>query len=205
MSRCGLLFVVSGPSGVGKSTLCKEIIRSIPQIRLSISCTTRSPRSNEQHEKDYRFLDDKTFRSMIEREEFVEWAEVYGYLYGTPRQELTQAREQGVDIVLDVDVQGARQVMKQVEDAVTIFVMPPSLKILETRLMERGTDAPEVMDRRFRKAQEEMRHYGEYDYAISNENLKMAVKEFESIITAERVRTKRVDYSWLAQNDLSLR
>ena len=201
--RNGLLFVVSGPSGVGKSTLCKEIVRSIPGVRLSVSYTTRSSRLGEEHGKDYWFLEEKEFRAMIEREEFAEWAEVYGHLYGTPRRELIQTREQGVDVVLDIDVQGARQVMKQVEEAVSLFVMPPSLEALNTRLMERGTDTVDAMKRRFRKAQEEMRHYMEYDYAVSNENLEQAIKTFESIIIAERVRTKRVDYSKLVENHLS--
>ena len=202
MSHTGILFVVSGPSGVGKSSISEKVISAVPDIRLSISCTTRSPRPGEENGREYRFVTEDEFRRMIDQKEFAEWAEVYGHLYGTPWQELTQKRKQGQDIILDIDVQGARQVIQNLNDAVSVFVMPPSLEILKTRLRGRGTDSPEIVERRFQKAQEEMKSYFEYDYTMSNGNLDQAVKEFVSIVLAERVRTKHVDQNWLQQNGL---
>ena len=127
-------------------------------------------------------MTDGEFHRMIDQKEFAEWAEVYGHLYGTPWQELTQKRKPGQDVILDIDVQGARQVIRNLNDAVSVFVMPPSLEVLKDRLRGRGTDSPEVVERRFQQAQEEMKSYHEYDYTVSNGNLDQAVKEFLSIV-----------------------
>ena len=197
MSRSGMLFILSGSSGVGKSTVCKQIIDSINSVQLSVSYTTRPIRVGEEHGREYWFADEAEFRRMIDQHAFLEWAEVYGNLYGTPRQELIQLKEQGIDIILDIDVQGARNVMKKADDAVSVFLMPPSLEVLKARLQARGTDDPDVVERRFQKAKIEMEHHVEYDYTISNDSLEQAIKEFESIILAERVRTKRLDQAWL--------
>lgn len=134
---------------------------------------------------------------MIEEKAFAEWAEVYGCLYGTPWKELTGEKKPKDDIILDIDVQGARKVMQNLNDAISVFVMPPSLEILKARLRGRGTDTPDIVERRFQQAQEEMRHYREYDYTILNGKLATAAKEFTSIVIAERTRTKRVDPSLL--------
>lgn len=184
-----LLFVVSGPSGVGKSTLCRHILEGMPDIRLSVSCTTRPPRSGETNGKEYRFISEKEFRAKIEAHAFAEWAEVYGRLYGTPWKELEQEPGIQTDILLDIDVQGARQVMKTLQKAVTIFILPPSLEILWTRLAGRGTDSSEEQNRRFQKSQDEMNNYSEYQYTIRNESLEQAIQELRAVITAERVKT----------------
>lgn len=199
MSREGIVFVVSGPSGVGKSTLCHDMIHRMTDVRMSVSCTTRSPRSGEKEGRDYSFVSQPEFRRMIDEGEFVEWAEVYGHLYGTPHKELNRPKKDGVDVVLDIDVQGAKQVMRALQGAVTIFVIPPSLETLQTRLFNRGTDAQKVMERRFQQAQEEIRNYLAYQYVIINEKLPQAVNEFQAIILAERLRSCRVDRAWLEQ------
>ena len=190
-----ILFVVSGPSGVGKSTLCRHILQDIPDIRLSVSYTTRSPRSGETDGKEYRFITEEEFRTKIEEHAFAEWAEVYNRLYGTPWNELKQEPGVHTDILLDIDVQGARQVMKTLQKAVTIFILPPSLEILHSRLVERGTDSSEEQDRRFQKSQDEMKSYIEYHYTIRNEKLEQAIQELRAIIVAERMKTTHVEPS----------
>ncbi|UCH90936.1 MAG: guanylate kinase [Nitrospirota bacterium] len=184
-----ILFVVSGPSGVGKSTLCRNILQCVPEIRLSVSYTTRSPRSGETDGKEYRFIPESEFRAKIEEHAFAEWAEVYGQLYGTPWKELEQEPGSHIDILLDIDVQGARNVMNTLQKAVTIFILPPSLEILRRRLANRGTDSPEEQNRRFEQSQEEMKSYSEYQYTIRNETLDQAISELRAVIMAERVRT----------------
>lgn len=188
-----LLFVVSGPSGVGKSTLCRHILQDMSDICLSVSCTTRTPRSSETDGKEYRFISEDEFRTKISEHAFAEWAEVYGRLYGTPWKELEQKPGSHTDILLDIDVQGARQVMKTLQKAVTIFIFPPSLQTLRMRLAARGTDSSEEQDRRFQKSQDEMKSYTEYHYTIRNERLEHAIRELRAIIVAERVRTTYVD------------
>jgi guanylate kinase len=188
-----LLFVVSGPSGVGKSTLCRYILKNMPDIRLSVSYTTRKPRSGETDGKEYRFISENEFRQKISEHAFAEYAEVYGQLYGTPWKELEQIPGSITDVLLDIDVQGARQVMKTLQKAVTVFILPPSLEVLRARLVERGTDTMEEQNRRFQKAQDEMLSYTEYQYTIRNETLDQAIKELQAVIVAERVRTIHVD------------
>jgi guanylate kinase len=188
-----ILFVVSGPSGVGKSTLCRHILQDIPEIRLSVSYTTRPPRSGETDGKEYRFILEEEFRTKINEHAFAEWAEVYGRLYGTPWKELEQEPGSHDDILLDIDVQGARHVMKTLKKAVTIFILPPSLETLRTRLANRGTDSSEEQNRRFQKSQDEMKSYSEYQYTIRNETLDQAISELRAVITAERVRTTHVE------------
>jgi len=187
--------VVSGPSGVGKSTLCRHILQDIPDIRLSVSYTTRPPRSGETDGKEYRFIPEKEFRTKIEEHVFAEWAEVYNRLYGTPWNELQQESGVHTDILLDIDVQGARQVMKTLQKAVTVFILPPSLETLHMRLAKRGTDSSEEQDRRFQKSQDEMKRYIEYHYTIRNEDLEQAIQELQAIIVAERMKTTHVEPS----------
>ncbi|GJL53618.1 MAG: guanylate kinase [Nitrospirales bacterium] len=203
MSHSGILLILSGSSGVGKSTLCKHIIASIPDVRLSVSYTTRPIRDGETHGVEYWFIDQEEFRRMIAQDAFLEWAEVYGNLYGTPRQELLTQIDKGIDVILDVDVQGARNVMKNMPDAVSVFLLPPSLEVLKARLETRGTDNAEVVEHRFQKAQAEIANYVEYDYTIQNGCLEQAIKEFESIIVAEHVRTKRLDRAWVLRHGLA--
>ena len=188
-----LLFVVSGPSGVGKSTLCRHILQEVPDIRLSVSCTTRKPRANETDGKEYRFISKEEFENKKANHAFAEWAEVHGNLYGTPWSELEQDAQHYTDILLDIDVQGAQQVMGTLKRAVSVFVLPPSLEVLWQRLSGRGTDAPEEQQRRFQKAQDEMKHYPEYQYTIRNVALEQAVWELKAVIMAERIRTVHLD------------
>jgi len=188
-----LLVVVSGPSGVGKSTLCRHILKNVPDIRLSVSYTTRKPRSGETDGKEYRFISEDEFRAKVSEHAFAEYAEVYGRLYGTPWKELEQEPDSNTDVLLDIDVQGARQVMKTLQKAVTVFILPPSLGVLRARLVDRGTDTPDEQNRRFQKAQDEMRSYTEYQYTIRNETLEQAIEELQAVIVAERVRTNHVD------------
>ncbi len=202
MERKGLLFVVSGPSGVGKSTLCKTMVVRVPQTTISVSCTTRNPRPGEQAEVDYSFTDTATFREMINANQFVEWAEVYGNLYGTPQQPLDEAMNQGIDVLLDIDAQGARQIMKHFSGAVYVFVTPPSLEVLRTRLYRRASDTSEEITRRLQKASEEISNFRSYHYLIRNEELPHATKELESIILAERVKTERLNTEWLREKGL---
>ena len=202
MARVGMLLVVSGPSGVGKSTLCKTMVAQVPQTTLSVSCTTRNPRPAEQDGVDYCFIDESQFREMIQRDEFVEWAEVYGKLYGTPRRQLEEAMNQGIDVLLDIDAQGARQIMQRFPGAVYVFVTPPSLEVLRTRLHQRASDSPDEIQRRLQKASDEIANFRSYHYLIRNEELTQAAKELESIILAERVKTERLNTQWLKEKGL---
>lgn len=198
--RRGILFVVSAPSGAGKTTLCKQITTTIPNLWHSISYTTRSPRPGESHGREYFFVDEATFLAMVERHEFVEWARVHGNLYGTPRKILTEKMEQGLDVLLEIDVQGALQVKKKFQDAVFIFILPPSMDVLRTRLETRGGDSPDEINRRMQKAREEVWSYREYYYIVRNEELASSLKELESVFLAERIKTKRLDMAWLEHN-----
>lgn len=196
----GLLYVVSAPSGAGKTTLCKEVAANIPGLWSSVSYTTRRPRPGEQDGREYRFVEDVVFQDMVQRNEFVEWAPVYGHSYGTPRAPLEDKMNSGVGVLLEIDAQGAMQIKRKYPDAVYIYILPPSLDVLQARLMQRGSDAPEEVQRRLQKAREEVWSYREYYYIIKNDDFKQAYKELESIILAERVRTTRLDMGWLEDN-----
>lgn len=198
--RRGILFVISAPSGAGKTTLCKQMLSTIPGLWHSISYTTRKPRTGETHGHEYFFVDEATFLEMKERHEFLEWARVHGNFYGTPRKALTDRMEQGLDVLLEIDVQGALQVKKKFEDAVFIFILPPSMDVLRTRLETRGGDSPEEIQRRMQKAREEVWSYREYYYIVRNDDLARSLKELESILLAERIKTKRLDMAWLEHN-----
>jgi guanylate kinase len=197
--RRGILFIISAPSGTGKTTLCKQIAASVPGLWHSVSYTTRKPRPGEVDGREYFFTDETTFRQMIDRNEFIEWAHVYGHLYGTPRKSLSDKMEQGIDVLLEIDVQGARTVKKKFEDAVYIFILPPSFDALRTRLQMRAGDSPEEIQRRLQKAKEEVWSYREYYYIVRNDDLKQSLKELESIFLAERIKTKRLNMTWLEE------
>jgi guanylate kinase len=200
MERRGLLFVVSAPSGAGKTTLCKELVALMPELRHSVSWTTRKPRPGEVHGKEYYFVDEAEFQEMAARNEFAEWARVYGHLYGTSRVALTEMMEKGLDVLLEIDVQGALQMKKKVPDAVYVYIMPPSIEALRIRLMQRGADSADEIQRRLQKAREEVWSYREYYYIVRNEDMKQALKELEAIVLAERIKTKRIDMAWLEKN-----
>lgn len=191
---------MSAPSGTGKTTLCKQIVQLVPNLWHSVSCTTRQPRPGEEHGREYFFLDDRTFQNMIERQEFVEWARVYGHWYGTPRRAITDKLDQGVDVLLEIDSQGATQIKKKFEDGIYIYILPPSLRVLKTRLQMRAGDSEEEITRRLKKAREEVWSYREYYYIVRNDDLQQSLKEMESIFIAERIKTKRLDIGWLEAN-----
>ena len=200
MERRGLLFVVSAPSGAGKTTLCKEVLAVVPNLTHSISFTTRKPRPGEVHGREYYFVDEHVFQQMVDRNEFAEWAPVYGHMYGTPRSALTETLEKGIDVLLEIDVQGAMVIKKNFADGIFIYIMPPSIDVLRHRLLQRGGDPPEEIQRRLQKAREEIWSYREYFYIVRNEDMPQARKELEAIILAERIKTKRLDIGWLEEN-----
>ncbi|TMQ25217.1 MAG: guanylate kinase [Nitrospirae bacterium] len=194
------MFIISAPSGTGKTTLCKQLTTNLPGLWHSISYTTRTPRSGEEHGRDYYFIKERTFQEMIERNDFVEWAHVYGHLYGTPWKSLTEKIDQGVDVLLDIDVQGAMQVKKRFEDSVSIFILPPSMTVLKSRLQTRASDTPEEIQRRLQKVKEEVWSYREYAYIVRNEDLGRSLRDLESIFWSERLKTKRLNMTWLENN-----
>ncbi|MDH4185836.1 MAG: guanylate kinase [Nitrospira sp.] len=200
MDRRGILFIISAPSGTGKTTLCKQLTANLPDLWHSISYTTRKPRTGEEHGREYYFIEEQLFQEMIDRNEFVEWALVYGNLYGTPWKSLTEKIDQGVDVLLEIDVQGALQVKKRFEDSVSIFILPPSMAVLRSRLLTRASDTAEEIQRRLQKVKEEVWSYREYAYIVQNDDLTRSLRDLESIFWSERLKTKRLNMTWLESN-----
>src|SRR5215475_3294111 len=198
--RRGILFIISAPSGTGKTTLCKQLTSIVPGLWHSISYTTRKPRAGEEHGREYFFIGETEFQQMVDRNEFVEWARVYGHLYGTPRKTLIDQMEQGIDVLLEIDVQGRSEVKKKFEDAVSIFILPPSMQVLRSRLQNRASDTPEEILRRLQKVKEEVWSYREYAYVVRNEDLSQSLHELENVFLAERLKTKRLSMAWLEKN-----
>ena len=187
----GLLFVVTAPSGAGKSSLIRALLAADPGVGLSVSYTTRAPRPGEQDGREYHFVDPATFAAMLERGEFLESAEVHGHRYGTSQQVIDRVRASGRDLVLEIDWQGAEQVRRLHPDAIGIFVLPPSMAELERRLRARGQDTDAVIRRRLENAAEEMTHAVEFKYAIINKDFDDALQDLRAIVRAERVATGR--------------
>ncbi len=187
----GQIFLFSGPSGVGKSTLIRAVRERVGGIEYSISHTSRRPRGQEQNGIHYYFVERDVFRRMIAEGEFAEWAEVYEDYYGTSFASLERPREKGLDVIMDVDVQGAKNIRRTFEESVLIFLLPPSLQVLERRLRERGTDDEAVLKKRIEKASREIENCAWYDYLIFNDLLEEAVQEASSIIIAERCKRPR--------------
>jgi guanylate kinase len=188
--QLGNLFIVAAPSGAGKSTLIKEVLNKpthTQAMQLSVSHTTRAPRKGEQNGVEYHFVDHATFTGMIEQDAFYEYAEVFGNYYGTSKSAISDKLQQGIDVFLDIDWQGARQVKLQNPTVIGIFILPPSIQTLQTRLSGRGQDSDQVIAKRMAAAQSEMSHYNEFDFVIVNDNLAVAHKEFEAIISAQRL------------------
>lgn len=199
MDKKGIIFVVSAPSGAGKTSLCRGVAEIVPNLRYSVSFTTRAPRAGETHGKDYFFVDEATFRDKIDRNDFIEWAEVHGNLYGTSRELLMDWADRGIDVVLDIDSQGAMTLKKKYSDGVYIYILPPSFEALRQRLVDRKSDAPEEISRRLQKAREEIWNYRQYFYLIVNVEFKKALKELEAVILAERNKMKRMNLSWIEE------
>ena len=198
----GILFVVSGPSGAGKTSLYRKAASSLPNLKHSVSYTTRSPRQGEINDIDYTFINKDEFKRMIEREEFAEWAEIHGKFYGTSKKRLEMTMSSGVDVILDIDVQGAEQLKEKYQGGVYIFILPPSLRILKERLQKRMANSKEETERRLGVAAGEIKRYLEYDYVIVNNILEDALKELSAIIISTRVSTERVDPQWIEINFL---
>lgn len=192
MKREGLLYIVSAPSGGGKTTILKRVMSYFPDIRFSISYTTRPPRSGERDGEDYHFITPQQFQEMVEKGAFAEWAEVLGNRYGSSLDSLQKSRSQGVDLILDIDSQGARQIEERFDGGVFIFILPPSLEALEQRLNARKVDGQEVIQFRMAQARDEMKQARWYDYIIVNDRIDEAAEQLKSIIIAERCRRERV-------------
>jgi guanylate kinase len=187
----GILFVISAPSGAGKTTIVREVISQLPGVNLSVSCTTRDPRPEEQEGIDYFFITRDEFSTMEQEGKFIEWAQVHGDLYGTPRANVEKLQH-GEDLVLEIDTQGARKIREEFHDGVLIFILPPSLEVLGERLRGRGGDSEEAMQARLQNAQKELDQMGWYDYIVVNTEIEEATRELASIIIAERCKTARV-------------
>ena len=192
LGRRGTLFVVSAPSGAGKTTLCREARLVIPDLAYSVSATTRAPRPGEVNGVDFRFVSEREFRSMLEHNELAEWATVHANLYGTPAAPLEAALKNGRDVLLDIDTQGAAQLRQRYREAVLIFIVAPSMAELEQRLRERGADAERDIARRLARAREEIKLWRTYDYLIINRDVKEAMDQLLAVIQAERCRTTRL-------------
>jgi guanylate kinase len=192
VKRRGTLFVVSAPSGAGKTTLCRELRKRVPGLAYSISVTTRAPRAGETHGVDFEFVDEARFRAMIAADDFAEHAVVHGHLYGTRASALERALAAGTDVLLDIDTQGAAQLKAHAPEAVLIFIVAPSMKELEQRLRERRSDNDTEITRRLARAREEIALWRRYDYLIVNRDVKEALDQLEAVVLAERTRASRL-------------
>jgi guanylate kinase len=192
IQRRGLMLVLSSPSGAGKTTLSRQLLDNDKQIQLSVSCTTRQKRPGERDGVDYRFVDTATFRGMIERKQFLEYAEVFGNYYGTPRGPVDDALNAGKDMLFDIDWQGTQQLRdKGRADLVTVFILPPSTRDLEKRLLTRAQDTKEIVAQRMARAADEMSHWAEYDYVVVNSDIGTSLTNLKAILTAERLKRER--------------
>ena len=192
IQRRGLMLVLSSPSGAGKTTLSRQLLDNDKQIQLSVSCTTRQKRPGERDGVDYRFVDTPTFRGMIERKQFLAYAEVFGNYYGTPRGPVDDALNAGKDMLFDIDWQGTQQLRdKGRADLVTVFILPPSTRDLEKRLLTRAQDTKEIVAQRMAKAADEMSHWAEYDYVVVNSDIGTSLTNLKAILTAERLKRER--------------
>ncbi|MBG0765507.1 MAG: guanylate kinase [Tissierellales bacterium] len=187
----GLVIVISGPSGAGKGTICKEIVKRKKDLIISVSATTRSPRKNEIEGKNYYFYTEETFKEKIEKNDFLEYAKVYGNYYGTPKSKVIEEIKKGKNVILEIDIQGALQIKESYPKGIFIFVMPPSMEELKNRITSRGTDSREVILKRMECAYHELNYAFKYDYVIINDDLEEAVKVVDSILIAENHRAVR--------------
>lgn len=186
-----MLIVVSSPSGGGKGTLIDRVLKTVPGVSYSVSYTTRAPRGTEQEGREYFFVSTAAFREMIGRGEFLEWANVYGHLYGTSQSQVERELAAGHDIILEIDVQGAASIRQKVTDAVSIFILPPSFELLRQRLVTRGTDSPAELETRLSGAPAEVEQHKDFQYVILNDDINRASQQLAAVVYAERARQKR--------------
>lgn len=191
LNRKGLLLVVSGPSGAGKGTICKALLNKNDKIKLSVSATTRKPRNGEVHGVNYFFIEKEEFTRMVENGEFLEHAQIYDNFYGTPKAAIIECLEKGQDVILEIEMQGARQIKEVYPEGVFIFVLPPSLEELKSRIVGRGTETQEEIEKRFSCAFEEINQIVNYDYFIVNEDIEKSVNDVEAIILSEKNKVTR--------------
>ena len=184
----GLIFIISAPSGAGKTTLVKRVMEELSNLRFSVSYTTRPSRANEREGEDYHFVSSSLFQEMAERSEFWEWAEVLGNHYGTAQTDIHALESEGVDLILDIDTQGARKVLEKIDHPILIYILPPSLNVLYKRLINRGLDLPEMIQFRLANARRDMEEAYWYHYLVVNDRIEEAVEKLKSIIIAERCR-----------------
>ena len=192
LQRRGLMFILSSPSGAGKTTIAQRLLREDGTIRLSVSATTRPPREGEVDGRDYHFIAEVEFERMVETDEFYEWATVFGHSYGTPKAQIRAGLKLGEDFLFDIDWQGTQQLFqKDQQDVVRVFILPPSLNELRRRLVGRGTDSGEVIDARMARAQAEISHWDGYDYVVVNDDIDVCFAKVEQILAAERMKRAR--------------
>lgn len=194
--RQGIPFVISGPSGAGKTSILRRVLECDPGVRFSVSHTTRAPRSGEIEGQDYFFVDEERFRQLVDQDAFLEWADYQGNLYGTSREAVAGPTREGFDLILEVEVQGARQLRERGRGAVFVFLIPPSMDILEQRLRSRGSDDEDVVRKRLERAREELREIHGYRYVVVNADMEQAVRDFLHIIAACRLERERVLPLW---------
>ncbi|MCR1898177.1 guanylate kinase [Irregularibacter muris] len=188
----GLLIVISGPSGAGKGTVCKALLKEVPKLKLSISTTTRKPRPREIDGINYNFIEKEEFKEMVQRNAFLEYAMVYNNYYGTPKDKVMNELQMGKDVILEIDIQGALKVKSEFPEGVFIFVMPPSMEELKNRITKRGTETKEELTKRFQASYEEINYVSKYNYIVINDEIDDAVEKIKSILIAEKCRVDRL-------------
>lgn len=193
----GLLIVISGPSGAGKGTICKTFLERNTEVAISVSATTRFPRSGEVDGVNYHFMSKEQFKKKIDDNDFLEYAEVYDNFYGTPKSNVEKLLESGKDVILEIDIQGALKVKENTEEGVFIFILPPSMEELKARIIKRGSETPESLMKRFKSAYKEINFISRYNYAVVNDEVEAAVEKLEAIICAEKCRVDRIKHSIL--------
>lgn len=187
----GKLYIISAPSGAGKTSLVKQLVKDLKQLIVSVSHTTRKIREGEQQDRDYFFSTTEEFKQMIADNAFLEHAQVFDHFYGTAKKSVEDTLKNGLDVILEIDWQGAQQVRKMMPDSLSIFILPPSIEILQQRLEGRGQDSEEIIQRRMRDAVEEMSHYNEFDYLVVNDDFQQASDEIKSIVLSHRLKKSR--------------